>query len=238
MSSSCSNHSHRPTHRHFLTMSWAPCTGTSQPVRRDDSHFTGGETAAQTSPEVGQGTHLASAGAKFKSRLPGVRPLRINRIIAVTVQGWHAACWRDTCRRHLMTDTHLPFFPKRTNKDTFLSLMSHHPGLQADLCSFPSNVPRLFPPQGTIPSLTEMCLFSLCSSLTLNLAFRYGVRGHTLTQVRSFLHTTYTHGILPLALLAFTRDCLYFCNYLVIVCFSHYTYIPHKDRDHIYICYI
>lgn len=161
MSSSHSNHSHRPTHnKHFLTMSWAPCIGTSQPVRRDDSRFTGGETAAQTSPVVGLGTHLVSAGAEFRPCLPGVQPLLINRIIAVTVQGWRAASWRDASR-HLTIDTHLPVFPKRRNEDTFLALISHHHGLQAELCSFPSNIPRLFPPQGTVPPLTEMCLFLL-----------------------------------------------------------------------------
>lgn len=159
-------------------------------VRQDYLQFTGGETEAQTSPVSGRGTHLTSVGAEFTPCLPGAHPMLINHIISIIVS-MGLACWRDTCH-HPTTDIHPPISPNRRNKDTFLPFISHHPGPQADPRSFPSDIPCFFPPQGTVPPPPEMCLLSLCSSLTPNFAFGYGVRDHTLTQVgRLHSHHTY-----------------------------------------------
>lgn len=63
-----------------------PRIGPSQPGRQECSHFTDGETVAQTSPKAGQGTYQASVGVRFKPRLPGAHPMLINHIITITVQ--------------------------------------------------------------------------------------------------------------------------------------------------------
>lgn len=98
----------------------------SQPGEAGLFQFTDREIEAQTSPVPGRSTRLTNVGAEFKPFLPGAHPMLINHIITITTSrglAWH---WPTT-------DTHPPVSAKRRNKNTFLPLISHHPGLQADM---------------------------------------------------------------------------------------------------------